>query len=111
MDAKDFLRQLKKLDCMIENKLVEKQQWKAIALGTTSNNDSERVQTSSSKQKMADAVGRYIDIEKEVDACIDRLVDTKKDVMNLHSGPTLILKLIFGKNTFLTFICIIALYI
>lgn len=83
MDAKDFLRQLKKLDCMIENKLVEKQQWKAIAMGTTAQMGGERVQASSSQQKMADAVGRYMDIEREVDECIDRLVDTKKDVISV----------------------------
>ena len=83
MDAKDFLRQLKKLDCMIENKLVERQQWKSVAMCTTSHIGGERVQTSSSQQKMADAVGRYMDIEREVDKCIDRLVDTKKDIISV----------------------------
>ena len=83
MDAKDFLRQLKKIDCMIENKLVEKQQWQAIAMGTTAQMGGERVQASSSQQKMADAVGRYMDIEREVDECIDRLFDTKKDVISV----------------------------
>ena len=83
MDAKDFLRQLKKLDCMIENKLVERQQWQTIALGTTAQMGGERVQSSSSQQKMADAVGRYMDIEREVDECIDRLVDVKKDVISV----------------------------
>ena len=83
MKAKDFMCQLKKIDCMIENKLAEKQQWKSIATGTTAQMGGERVQTSSSKQKMADAVGRYTDIEREVDMCIDRLVDTKKDVISV----------------------------
>ena len=83
MKAKDFMNQLKKIDCMIENKLVERQQWKSIATGTTAQMGGERVQTSSSKQKMADAVGRYTDIEREVDMCIDRLVDTKKDVIRV----------------------------
>jgi len=83
MDAKKYLKQLKRLDTMITNKLIEKEQWKAISLGTTAQLGGERVQASGSQQKMADAVCKYIDIEKEVDACIDRLIDTKKDVISV----------------------------
>lgn len=83
MKAKDFLKQLKKLDKMIDNKMIEKQQWVAIATGTTSFSDGDRVQSSGSQQKMADAVGKYIDIEAEIDQCIDRLIDIKKDVISV----------------------------
>lgn len=83
MNAKDFLRQPKLLDIKINNKLAEKDRWKSIAFGISANNDSERVQSSGSKQKMADAVGRYVDIEKEIDAQIDKLIDTKKDVLSV----------------------------
>ena len=83
MNAKDFLEQPKKIDKMIENKLSEKEQWKAIAESTTSHSDGERVQSSGSKQKMADAVGRFIDLEKEVDQCLDDLIDAKKDVISV----------------------------
>lgn len=82
-EAQIFLRQLKKLDNMIRNKLIEKEQWKALALGTTAQMGGERVQSSGSQQKMADAVNRYIDIEKEIDQCIDELVDAKMDVINV----------------------------
>lgn len=83
VDAKKYLKQLKRLDTMITNKLIEKEQWKAISMGTTAQMGGERVQASGSQQKMADAVCKYIDIEKEVDACIDRLIDTKKDVISV----------------------------
>ena len=83
MNAKDFLRQPEKLDRMIENKLIEKQQWKTIAMGTSSHSDGERVQSSGSQQKMADAIARYVDIENEIDNCIDTLVDTKKEVISV----------------------------
>lgn len=82
-EAQLFLRKLKKLDSMIRNKMVEKEQWKSLALGTTAQMGSERVQTSSSQQRMADAVNRYIDIEKEIDACVDRLVDARNDVIEV----------------------------
>lgn len=83
MKAKDFLKQIKKLDCMIENKLIEKDQWKSIATGTSAHMTGERVQSSGSQQKMADAIDRYIDIEAEIDQCIDRLIGKKKDVISV----------------------------
>lgn len=83
MEAKQFLNQLKKLDKMIENKLAEKARWKTMATGTTANIGGERVQSSGSKQKMADAVGRYVDIEKEIDEQIDKLVDTRQEVISV----------------------------
>lgn len=83
MDAKLFLRQLKKLDYMIENKTIERNQWKSIATSTTAQMCGERVQTSGSKQKMADAVGIYMDIEREVDEYIDMLVAKKKDIISV----------------------------
>lgn len=81
-NAKDFLNQLKKLDKLIENKLAEKEQWKSVALGTTVQL-SEKVQTSGNQQKMADAVGKYIDIESEINDCIDDLIAKKKDVISV----------------------------
>ena len=83
MNAKLYLKQLKKLDLMINNKIIEKQQWKAIATGTTPKYGGERVQTSSSQQKMADAVCKYIEIEAEIDRCIDKLVDTRKEIISV----------------------------
>lgn len=91
MKAKDFLKQVMKLDMMIENKLIEREQWKSIAMGTTSSgadvmvngvaHKMDRVQSSGSQQKMADAVARYVDIEREIDAVVDELIETKKDVV------------------------------
>ena len=81
--ARDFLKQLKKLNKMIENKSIEREQWKSIATGTTAQMGGERVQSSGSQQKMADAVDRYIDIEKEIDKAIDQLIDTRKDIISV----------------------------
>lgn len=83
MDAKQFLRQLKKIDKMIENKIAEKARWKSIAFGTSAKLDGEKVQSSGSQQKMADAVCRYVDIEKEIDEQIDNLIDTRQDVISV----------------------------
>lgn len=80
--AKGFLRQIRKLDALIKNKIAEREQWKAIALGTSVQLN-ERVQSSGSQQKMANAVERYIDIEKEIDQCIDNLIAKKQEVIGV----------------------------
>jgi DNA-directed RNA polymerase specialized sigma24 family protein len=86
LDVKEYLSQVKKLDLQIKNKLIEKQQWKDIALGITANMDTERVQSSGSQSKMADAIVKLVDIEAEIDSLIDKLIDTKKDVIQTIEG-------------------------
>lgn len=81
MEAKEFLKQPEKLDLRIKNKLIEKQQWRDIALGITANMDGERVQSSGKKSKMADAIEKCVDMEAEIDSLIDDLIDTKKKVI------------------------------
>lgn len=81
MKAQDFLRQVRKLDLQITNKLIEKRQWRDIALGITANMDGERVQSSGAKSKMADAVNKCVDIEAEIDNLVDKLIDVKKEVI------------------------------
>lgn len=81
MKAKDYLRQLQKLDKLIENKLAELDQWKAMATCTTQQLTADRVQTSGNPQKMADAVCKIIEIEGEIDRYVDSLVDTKREVI------------------------------
>lgn len=83
MNAKDFLRQIKKLDRLIENKLIEIQRWKDIANNTTATLSGERVQSSGNPQKISDAICRYIDLEREINQDIDELVEAKKDVIGV----------------------------
>jgi DNA-directed RNA polymerase specialized sigma subunit len=80
-DTQIFLEQPERLDIIIKNKLIEKQQWRDIALGITASMQGERVQSSGSQQKMADAIGRCVDMEAEIDSLVDNLIDTKKEVV------------------------------
>ena len=81
MIAKDYLQQVEMLDEKIKNKLIERQQWKDVALGITASMGGERVQTSGNNQKMADAIVKCVDMESEIDKLIDELIDTKKAVI------------------------------
>ncbi len=83
MKAQEFLQQLKKLDKIIENKLVEKGQWQNIATRTTVQLGKEKVQASANPQTMESAVVRFVDIETEIDVYIDKLIDVKQDVISV----------------------------
>jgi hypothetical protein len=80
--AQIYLERVEMLDNIIENKLIESQQWRDLALSITANMGGDKVQASGSPSKMADAVEKCIDIEREIDEYIDRLIDTKKEVIH-----------------------------
>lgn len=81
MKAKTYLMQVKKLDRMIQNKRIEMEQWRNIAESTTAHSDCERVQSSGSKQKMADATINILEIEEEISLCISSLIQIRKAVI------------------------------
>lgn len=82
MDAKDYLQQVEKLDVRIQNKLIECQQWRDMAFGITASIGGERVQSSGSQQKMADAVIKCVDMEEKINSLVDALIDAKKEVIS-----------------------------
>lgn len=81
-DAQVYLEEVELLDARIRNKLIEQTQWRDIALGITANMEGERVKSSTTtKSKMADAVAKCVDMEREIDSLVDNLIDLKKDVI------------------------------
>lgn len=91
--AQDYLRLIRKIDRLIENKRAEKEQWEAVALGSSGGGNTvmingvphemDRVQSSGNQQRMADAILKYVDIDKEIDKYIYRLADVKRDVIGV----------------------------
>lgn len=92
MKAKEYLLQIRKVDRLIENKVAEMEHWKAMAAGTTAYSETvkignemhavEKVQSSGNRYKMEDAVLKYIEIGNEINSEVDRLVYTRKEVIN-----------------------------
>ena len=76
MDAKKYLEQYEKIDTMILNKTFEAEKWDALAQSITASIGNERVQSSGSQQKMADAINKSIDMKSE----IETLVSKKKEI-------------------------------
>lgn len=82
-EAQLFLEQVEMIESIVRNKLVERQQLKEIALGITANMGGERVQSSGSQSKMADAVNKLVDMEAEINRYVDKLIDTKREVIRV----------------------------
>lgn len=78
----EFLQQVGKYNVIIHNKLIEVEQWKALAESTTSVLTPDKVQSSGSKQKMAESIERYTDIQNEINEYIDKLYEAKKEVLS-----------------------------
>lgn len=66
MKAQDFLEQYKTQQTIIASCWEEYAMWQDIALSTTGCMEGERVQSSGNKQKMANAVISYSDIEADI---------------------------------------------
>ena len=80
--AQIFLSRVEKIDALVENKLIERQQWKNLALCITANMDGERVKSSgTTTSRMEDAVINCITVEDEIAAAVERLIDAKKEVV------------------------------
>jgi len=83
MTAKEYMRQVEKLDKLIANKLIEIEQWRSVATGISSFSEGERVQSSRKPQKMADATVEYITLQKENDNNIEKLYKKKKEIIGV----------------------------
>lgn len=79
-EAQIYLERVEMLDAIITNKLIEQRQWMDVALGITANMGGDRVQSSGSQSKMADALNKCIDMEAEIDRAVDKLIDKKREV-------------------------------
>ena len=68
MRAEQYIDRIKKIYAIIENKKEDYSRWVGIAEGMGGYSASEGVQSSKNLQKMPDAVGRYMEIEREIEA-------------------------------------------
>lgn len=93
MKAKWFLMKIEDIDAKIEGRAFEIVQLKLIASGRTAQWGSERVQSSGSQQKMADAIAKYIDYENDPE--IKVLLELKQYIIDIMKKlPTKYYKLL-----------------
>ena len=78
--AQRYLERVEWIDTIVHNNLIEQKQWQDLALSITANMGGERVQSSGSKSKMADAVDHCIDAEEYILNAVQRLKAEKREI-------------------------------
>lgn len=83
MNAKEYLSQAVWLDRMIDSKLEQLEMLKSLAMKVTSSFTKEKISGGNiEKSKMESTMVKVIDLEHEINADIDRLVNLKKDIQD-----------------------------
>lgn len=87
LTAKQYLEQLEVLDTNISQNLERLAEMKTDARSTGSIDYSkERVQTSTSPDKVCNDVSRYVDFDAQINAEIDRFVNAKNQIISEIRG-------------------------
>jgi DNA-directed RNA polymerase specialized sigma subunit len=83
MNAKEYLSQALWLDQMILSKLEQLETLKSLSMKVTSSFAEEKISGGNvEKSKMESTIVKVIDLEHEINADIDRLVNLKKDIQD-----------------------------
>lgn len=86
MTTKIYLQQIDRFEKMIQNKLSEIYQLKTMACSVAVSNDSERVQTSSDKDRLGSVVVKIVDLEKETDNLVDGFIEKRNHIIEQIDG-------------------------
>ena len=85
MTAERFIQRVRHIDMILANKLKEYKRWVDTAEGLGGFSTGDRVQSSRNLQKIPDAIGRYIDLERD----IEKLKRERSDILRvLESLPS-----------------------
>ena len=88
MTAKEYLSQARWLDKRINSKLAMAETLYGIATKTTSHIVGDVVCHTHNVHSMQDTLAKRIDLEKEIDADIDRLYDLRAEIANIIAQVT-----------------------
>lgn len=85
MDARFYLNQIEKIDRLIQNKKYERDQWMAVAEGTSMTANGERVQSSGPMHKMENAVIKIVEVDESIKALEDKKQEIIKTIELLNA--------------------------
>ena len=83
MSAKEYLSQARYLDARINSKIKQVEQLNYLATSATSVLSGMPHNPNKATSKMADIVGKIVDLQAEINHDIDTLVDLKRDIGGL----------------------------
>lgn len=98
MTAREYVKQLERIDILIASKAAEKARWEALALDTGARQSGDRVQGSGNQQKMAGAVESAVDIDVEIASLQAQRHEITKTLEKLQVDEFWILSTVYGKH-------------
>lgn len=101
MTTKQYLEQIGRLNEQIKNKLEEIHNLRIMIGGISGINDSEKVQSSSDKDKVGTLIAKIVDMEIEVDKMVDKrwnIVNQIECIEETESYDVLAKVYILGKD-------------
>ena len=82
MKAKQYLRQVRRLDNTIDAKIEQIETLRSMSTNITTTLNPDRVQESKSHDKIEKLIVKIVDLEREITDDIDALIDLKREIMN-----------------------------
>lgn len=82
MDTKTYLKQIERLDRQIQNKLSERVLLKSIALNISAPMKNDKITSTKHPDRLGDTVAKIVDLEKEIDALVDKYIDRRKTIIS-----------------------------
>ena len=79
MTAEEYLKQIRRIDRLINNKIAEQQQLFAIATSITAATDGEAIRPSGVSDKVGKGATLLADLSAEIDVLVDRFVDLRNE--------------------------------
>lgn len=83
MNAKQFLRQAYKLNELIESDKEELENLRSLSESISGDMTQERVQTSTTSDKIVNIIARIVDLENEIHDEIEKLIALKKQIRDV----------------------------
>lgn len=83
MTTKEFLNQAYRIDQRINSKLEQIISLHALATKATSTLTDMPISKTEGQSRMADVIAKIVDLENEINADIERLVEIKKDIVSI----------------------------
>lgn len=99
--AEEYLEQIRKIDTIIINKLNDYNRWVEIAEGMGGFSVGDKVQTSRNLHQIPNAIGKYIDIEKDIEVLKERRKAIIKMMERLPENEYRLLYSVYVENKML----------
>lgn len=86
MTTEEYLKQIDRLDRMIQNKLSEIYQLKTMVCSVTVSKDGDKVKTSPDQDRLGSAVAKIVDLERETDRLVDKFIEKRQRIIEQIEG-------------------------